>query len=410
MRRILPWLPAAAAATALAHGIATVAVPAVQHAAGSAGDLMPLRLGARALVAGRDPTDPRELEAQFRARPDAVRLGGFESYYPPTASVLALPLADSPFRATVRGVRWASLGALVVGGMLSALAGFGDAAGRDRRALVLACALGSAALWTHTRLARAVLGTAQPGPLVVLATAVAVVALGRRRDAAAGAAAGLGVALKLAPLALVPALVLDRRWRALGWLAAVPLVLAGAVAVRAEWDAPGWCARLLEFATRSPPPAATAGEPAILVALCAWRIPVVAAVSTLVLAAAARRERSAAGVVDLAMLGVAALGVVMAGSPHAHEALVGLPAVTHALAWPFQRVRARGAWIVAGGVLAAAGALGALDAELPIEGLRWLGIHSVAWLGCVARVLAGEGSPCAGDTLPPWRSRAWPRA
>jgi hypothetical protein len=127
-----------------------------------------------------------------------------------------------------------------------------------------------------------------------------------------------------------------------------------------------------------------------LVVLCRWRLPIVGTATAVVLAIAARRPEPARNLVDMGMLGVGALGVAMAGTPHGHEALVGLPALSHALCWPVQVARAPHAWIGAGATLAAAVALGGFDAEAPSEGLRWMGILGVAFVVCAARVLSAR--------------------
>ena len=115
----------------------------------------------------------------------------------------------------------------------------------------------------------------------------------------------------------------------------------------------------------------------------------------------ARRSRAAPAApaptdaVNLAVTGMAALGVVLAGSPHAHEALLALPAIASGLAWPWVRPH----WLSVGAAAALAVALlctpAAFAPEGPRESLQWLPIAALALLVAGVRTVVRLPSEAA---------------
>lgn len=317
-------------------------------------DLLPVWLGAKALWAGQDPNDPAVQQELFRAAELRMRVGGFWSYYPPTAALLWLPSAAAPFKTVATGWRYIALALLVATGWMGS--------GRLRWGAWIAAAL------LQLRVSWVVLPSGQPGPLVAAWTAAALLALGLRRDRLAGLCIGLGAAVKLVPLVLVPALIATRRWRSLAVATGVLVVgMAGVLVLAPSWSPSAWASGLLRFVDAPVFEPWRRQEPAWVLAL--WRARVVGpGVGTLLVCALVFRRR--ADPAGLPALCVAWAGVVMAGSHHYHEALVILPAVAWALG--------QGGWLAAGTGLALL--VGRTwDPTTPPSVLHWVPVGWAVW-------------------------------
>jgi hypothetical protein len=330
-------------------------------------DLLPLWLGARALLAGLDPNDVAVQERMFREAGLAMRVGGFWSYYPPTAPVLFLPVAGVGFKALVPVWRWIAVGLLVLTGWLGS--------GRLRAGAWVAAAL------LQLRVAGVVLPSAQPGPLVTAWTAATLAALAARRDRLAGLCLGVGAAVKLVPLALLLPLLATRRWSAIAVATATLLVAMAIVLVMVpDWSARAWATNLLHFVDGPMLDPWLRQEPAWVLAL--WRARAWGpGLGTLLVCGLAARRRAAPQ--SLPALAVAWVGVIMAGSHHYHEALVLLPAVAWALG--------RGGWMsVVTAILLVA--TRTWDHTSPPSALHWIvagwGVWTVLAVDCV-RALRG---------------------
>ena len=375
LRARLPWTFPALAAIALAWAFTTATLPGLRTTPAAAMDFLPLWLGAALVEQGRDPDDAAAAEAEFRAEKLPARPGGFHSYYPPTAPLVAMPLRPLGFRRAVQAWRAFGVFALVSGTALAAMAGFG------RR--LSPTALGTAGLLAAfallSRPARVVIPTGQPGPLVVGLTGLALWLLAGERTRRAAAVAALGTAVKLVPIVLLPVLLARRAWAAAFAFAAV---LAALVGVLLAFGVPlhpvSWARELLAFSSRDPLPG-WRGQ-TLLFALWQARTPLVAAGSVALLWRLWRAPRPGAALDTTAAL-IAAVGVLVAGSPHYHEALVLLPAIAHALAWPAQTPRERMAWGGAASILAVCAAQPAAFARggRP-DSLAWVGIGLVVWI------------------------------
>ncbi len=363
------------------------------HAPRSAAvDVLPLWLGAGLVLQGRDPLDPALAEAQFRAEQLPLRPGGFYSYYPPTASVLALPLRALDFRGAVGVVRWGGALATPLGVALAAAAAFPR---RRRPAGVWMAAVG---LWLAAgamlaRPARVVLATGQIGPWVVLALGAALFLLARGRSGWAGVVAGGGAALKVAGVVLLPALLWRGGRRGAAAFLVVPVLSVGVLlALGAPLRPVDWLLSVMDFAGRELPPSpqlAGAGVGQLLAArgfLAGGGFLAAGAVLAWRGRGRALNEREAVG---LAAAGSTALGLLLAGSAHPHEALVALPGVAYALAWPMAVPRRLA--LASGGALLAVVLLTpeAFAAEGPRESLNWLPIAALAHVVAVLRVAMG---------------------
>lgn len=375
LRRLLPLL----AALALLASATGVALRFRTTPSTMAGDLMPLWLGAKAWASGRDPTDPAVLEAIFRAEDLKLRVGGFWSYYPPTAALFGLPLAGMPFKAAVGVWRHLALALLAVG--------IWAASGRRFVGGLLAAAL------LQTRIAWVVVSTGQPSPLVLCFTGLALLAgsrppPGRGRSGpgldpgvVAGAQAAsvalplaLGIAAKLVPVVMLPALVVERRWRALGlslgFLAAFfTLALLGA-----PWSPRAWFSGLAAFLDPQPYGPWLHNEPAWVLQL--WRLRGLGVLGWLLALGFAAWRRPGFG--PVAALGVATVGLQMAGSHHYHEAIVLFPA----LAWLAGR-----SLLHLGATVALLGLAGAWDRGLPPNSLHWLPVAWATWAAVLGQLL-----------------------
>lgn len=387
---------------AAAASFSSVCVPRLRLPRSAAVDVLPLWLGAGLVLRGEDPLSAVAAKAQFTQEGLPLRPGGFYSYYPPTASVLALPLRPLGFRRAVAAVRWGGALATPLGVALAVAAPFAvrRQPGWGLAAAAVGVWLGVGAMFT--RPARVVLGTGQVGPWLVLSAGLALVLLALGRTRAAAFVAGAGAALKLAPLALVPGLLL-RAPRAAGALVAVPLV---ASAVLVGFGVPlhpvAWAAALLDFAAREPPPDLL-GRAGVVEALIGMRVGL-AVVGVLVAGALLwRRSRGPApplhvgDSVNLAVTGMAALGLVLSGSPHTHEALLALPAIGVALAWPFTRPSVLAGVAAAALLLSIAGSPEAFAADAPRDALYWPLPAALALAISVLRAgLRGDGPARTG--------------
>jgi hypothetical protein len=345
-------------------------------------DLMPLYLGARALLAGRDPNDPEALHAVFRATPGiGFAVAGFHSYYPPTASLLFLPLALLPFRVAAWIVYWGGLAALV------AAAGFSASAGRSRGWMpALAAALAVGAVFLGLRVTRTVMPAGQISPFIVLAASVGLWGLSRARDRIGVAAFALGAAVKFFPLVLLPAALAGRRWR---WgLAALGLGMAFAVALVLWWDGGGGPDAVWIFGARrfvlDPPVQPWARPGSFLLGL--WRGRLLGlGLPTLAAVAWTAWRPTPARVVGCGGLLAAWGGLALAGGHHYHESLVILPALGFVLGWPAVRGPRLLQWAAAAVLLYALWRLQAFSRFGPPSPPHWLPLGYLTWALCGVR-------------------------
>lgn len=176
-------------------------------------DLPVYLAGARAVLRGEDPVGVTSPER------------GWPYYYPPTLAALLVPLGGWPLQAAAAVWFAVSAAALVGGAIAARRAVLGADApwdGRDAAGLLLAALPAGSALLRG-----------QLGPALLGLGGGALLAVGRGRQARAGALVGLGAAIKLVPGAVVVGLLLGRRWRAAG--AALVVTLAATLLVPAPF-------------------------------------------------------------------------------------------------------------------------------------------------------------------------------
>ena len=370
MKRALGWVVVAGAWAFAAWSVWAELARARELGWFASVDLLPLWLGARALLGGLDPNDPAVLERLFDEAGLRMQPGGFASYYPPSASVLALPLAMLPFREAALAFRWVAAGVLVGVGALPALGRRQGAVGWTVAGLVVA-------LIFHTRPVRAVLASGQPGPLVALAAAVGLWALATGRSRW-GAVAGVGAALKLFPLLLLPAA--NRRF--ILWFLA-PLAVLGGAAL-AMMRGPGlWPEHLVQFVD-APMWGPWLREPAWVRGLWSARF-LGPALPTAALTAWGWRQGRPA---HIAAVWLAWGGLVMTGSHHYHEALVLFPA----LAWALAGATTGQVGLGAAAFVAAALAWGRATSPLvPPSSLHWVPMGWAVWTACLAGAFSARG-------------------
>lgn len=379
-----------------AAAFSTASLPRLRMPRSAAVDVLPLWLGAGLVLEGQDPLDPELAEAQFTAERLPLRPGGFYSYYPPTASILALPLRALDFRGAVAVVRWGGAFATPIGVALAAGAAFQ----RRRRSgwwiAALGVWLGAGALLA--RPARVVLATGQIGPWVVLALGASLFLLARGRPGWAALVAGGGAALKLAGVVYLPALLWRGDRRAAAGFLAVPALAAAVLLVLGVPVSPGtWLAAVVEFAGRGPPPGSPQPGGAagwLLAARGALAAGGGLAAAGVLLWRGRGRLPTEREAVALAAAGASGLGLLLAGSPHPHEALLALPGVAYALTWPFGHPR-RLAWASAATLtMLLLLTPEAFAAEGPREASGWLPIAALTHLIVVVRAAVAheEGS------------------
>lgn len=336
-------------------------------------DLMPLWLGGQVLAEGGNPNDPVALEAAYDRAGVHVKVGGFYSYYPPTASLIARPLSAMEWPTAVAAVRVATLASLVAAAVLCA---FARAPLSWVHGVVAAELL--AGLFLTVRPTRAVLPSGQPGAIEVALTALAL--WGLRRDRG-GIAMGLGIGLKLFPALLLP--VVSRR--TLAWVGGTLAVLVGGVLLHRpslQWS---YASDLLHFVNPGPREEWSQAPRPVL---AMWYLRVLVGIPTLALLWWIRKPASERGALLLAWG-----GLVMAGSHHYHEALLLLPALGFVLAWPAQP-GPRWRW----GVLGIALLIELTGARSPFAvpgSLHWMPIGYATWLGCAARLYCERGKASA---------------
>lgn len=402
-RRALPTFTLVVALGALSASWWSASRPALRAPPSAAVDFLPLWLGAGLIMEGRDPTSAAEAEVLFRSEGLPMRPGGFFSYYPPTAALPALPLRALSFRNAVDVWRVVCSLSTPLGVMCAGLAGFAVVApglrARSRQAVTTAGLITALALMA--RPARIVLPTGQPGPVVVLFTGVALLFMALNRPRSAAGVAALGAALKLVPGVLLPVLVLRRQWGAvLTALGALVGLVGGLFVLGVPVHPLVWSGELLAFVSRGPLPSWGA-EPAWMMALWKGRVGLVVVGSLVAAVVACRRGVTDVSALDLAALALASVGVVLAGSHHYHEALILLPALAHALAWPAQVPRSRAAWVCAV-LLSIVCALGwpAFAPRGRPDSLHWLGIGTavwgVVWVRGMLGVLGDAAGPISG--------------
>jgi len=388
---------ATAASTALAlvaaGWLAYAARPSIevirQNHTSSAKDLLPVYLGAHALAAGRDPNDPQALRATFGELGVKAQVGGFFSYYPRTASLLAQPLRAAPFRDMVQPVRALLLASVIGAAIFGVLAGAAGAPSEGRRSparvgIVAAVALAVAAAAVSLRITMPIVRIAQPGPLVALVAAVGLWALARGRDVTAGVAIALGTGFKFAPaLLFVPALG-ARRWRVALAGGAVAALLALGMAYFHAFDAGDAEARVADVGRFLFPPLAPSWEPP-LVPLWRARVAVVPLTALLLLWAAwRRRPAAAAGAVALA-----GGAVVLAGTHMLHEAIHVVPVLGWVVGSALRPGAPRAAWIAPIALVGVGVVAGTVSAAGNAPSLAFVPLATAAWLACAVRLVRG---------------------
>ncbi len=382
--------PSLGSALALVMGLAAAAVAVVMNdqflhrPVSGPVDLLPLVLGAKAILAGLDPNDPAVLEALYRQSPDIqVRAHGFHNYYPPTACLLMVPLALLPFQWVADLFYWGGMAALVAAGWF--LAG----AGRSRGRLVaLAAALTVGSVFLQLRLARVVLPSGQVSPFIVLLTAAALWGLARPRSWLAVGAFTVGAAIKLFPLVLLPGALAARRWR---WLWATLGVGVAFGACMWIWrhgtgglDAK-WLFGAARFVVDAPQQAWADLGPAWLPWLWKLRLPGLGSLTLALLVVAAWRRPEGELTTACAGLLAAFGGVAMAGGHHYHESIMLLPAVGFVLCWPAVKGPRVLQWASAVTLLVAMIGLGAFARFVPRNPPHWLPLGYLTWAFCALR-------------------------
>lgn len=366
--------------------------------AANAVDLLPLWLGGHALAGGEDPNDEAVLRRIFDEQGLRFRVGGFRSYYPPTASLLARPLAELPYPEASRGFRLVALLSLL--GAAGLVVGAAPTRGRVHAAVTTIVLMG---LYLTARPTRAVLPSGQVGPVVVLSTSLALWGLARGRDRLGGLAVALGAGVKLFPLVLLPAAL--GRPRFVGAAAVGVAVLVAGVALHApHLDLVTWTQELGGFVNQGVNPVWQRLEPMWMLRVWQARFFALGVPTALALAWAWRRRTEPAVAAALGALLVAWGGTVMAGSHHYHEALVLLPALGWVLAWPAQRGPVVLSSAVALGVLALVEAVGARSPLSAPSSLHWVLVGYGTWIACAIRlrwtVTAASAGAEAAATCP----------
>lgn len=348
---------------ALAASVAVVATRTFERPYGAAGDLLPMWLGAKAWLAGRSPSDPAVLEALYREAGLRLRVGGFASYYPPTAAPFGVPLALLSFPTAVTAWRVASIVLLVAAAWL--------ASGRRWAGAWIAAAL------LPMKVVHIVLVSGQPSPLSIAFTGLGLAGLGADLAVATALGLSLGVATKLLPVSLVPALAAGRRGTPLLWAGGLLLVLLAVAWGHApSWSPVAWVRDLRMFLDPIAIRPWLQNEPRWVIDL--WHARVAAIPAWLVLAGVVAWRR-----VDptaLGALGVATVGLQMAGSHHYHEALALFPA----LAWALGR-----SWPLAAWTLLSLSLGQAWGGRLPQSSLHWIPMGWAIWVGIAVETAVG---------------------
>lgn len=356
-------------------------------------DILPIWLGGRALAAGDDPNDAAVLGRIFEEEGLRFRTGGFLSYYPPTAALIARPFSAVPYPLAAKGFRYASVLALVVSAFLAVRTA--PSRGRVHTTVATIALIG---YYLSVRPTRAVLPSGQIGPIVLFATALALWGISRGRDRIGGIALALGAGIKLFPLVLLPAVVGRPRALIAALVAAVALV--GGVNLHApHLDLEAWSRALYGFVNLGVHPAWRHDQPAWVLRLWQARFLALGIPSFLAVVWAWRRRTDPAVATALGALFIAWGGTVMAGSHHYHEALLLLPAVAWVLVWPAQRGPVALSWALAVGVAVLAELLGTRAQSSAPSSLHWLLVGYATWVACAIRLGWTLRAPTAPESL-----------
>jgi hypothetical protein len=202
-----------------------------------------------------------------------------------------------------------------------------------------------------------------------------------------------GAALKLAPLALLPAIAVSRDRRAfiVAFFVSV-LVLGALLATGASFSPMRWIAGVAEFVDRPLSGLRAERGGALAAALWSWRAWLTMPIFALSVALAWRRPPSPHLSTAVGALGLAVVGLVAAGSPQEHEALLLLAPAAFVLVWPADSPRSPLAWATFLFVLLGAGAQEPLAMEVVPESLRWTVIGWWVFAGALARVCSALAS------------------
>lgn len=381
-RRLLPFAVLLAGLGGLAAGAEPELRELARRPVNTAVDLVPVWCRARALLREDGTCGEEVLRALFPRAPQRRPEDDHTYMYPPTAAVLFTPVANVGHATVIQGWRALSALAVVVAAVAPALALAGSPA-----AARWGVGLGVAGLFFTFRVTHGSLLAGQTGPMLAALVGLTLFGLGRRSRAAellAGGAAGLGVALKLFPVLLAPAMA--RRPRVAAAAGAVLLGLGVAAAALARpGDLAEWAGNVTRFVSPPPRDAWLRQEPGWVIELWRWREWAPGALSAAVTVEHLRRRRSPSADVALAGLLAAWGGLVLAGSQQTHEGLVLLPAAAWALCWPVQRGPGPLRWLAPLLTLGAMSSFGVWSRFAPPNSLGWVPVGWVIWLVALGR-------------------------
>ncbi|GDX82782.1 hypothetical protein LBMAG42_45930 [Deltaproteobacteria bacterium] len=379
-RDALVWLALAAGFAGLAFTLGGQAGALLSRPGRNAVDLVPIWCHARALVAGEWDCGPEVMRVVFGRAPIGPDLGQSGAYYyPPTTALLFLVSTTGTFEQAARGFRALSVLSLLGAGFAIAFT-----APPRSRLLGVAGGVAVAAAFFALRISRGSLLAGQTGPLMVGISAAALWAAGRQRDRLSGTLAAVGLALKLSPVLLLPALFRRRAWVLV--FGVVVFGLSVVVMSLTGHDSPTrWFLGALAFTDR-PMHAAWAGqEPPWVLVLWRWRLWGLGVPTAFLVLWSAVRPAGRDHEVATAFVLMAFGGAVMAGSQQTHEALVLLPALGWVLVWPVQEGPRWRSLAVSLLLAAYMVKLGVGSSFSPPNSLAWLPIAALTWCGCVAR-------------------------
>ncbi len=243
--RTAGWLVVLALGIALAaDGVRKVRAHVAPLAANTATDALPLYLYPRTVDGGGDPSVQEDLAAAYARDAMTARAATFSNLYPATITPMMRPLARGGWERFVTRWRVVLLASAAIAGAC------GAAAGVDPRRRLQAAAIGAVGAGVTLRLFPVTphcVALGQANLAIGALLGVAMLAWGQQRedapragvvlDAVAGAALGVGTALKLVPAIGLAFALLSRRWAT---LLAAALVGGAFLALSLPWgNAPG---------------------------------------------------------------------------------------------------------------------------------------------------------------------------
>ncbi|MBN1335076.1 MAG: DUF2029 domain-containing protein [Deltaproteobacteria bacterium] len=343
-------------------------------------DFLPLWLGGRALLDGRDPTDPAVLAALFDATRPSRPPGAFLTYYPQSAAMLCIPLSLLDFRVLGRGLQ-AALG-------IALLAGPALAAASTNRGMRLVAAMAVAAgIAASLPIAWVVVNMGQCNAIMVLLTGLGIWALARDRPVVGGLAIGLGIALKLFPVVLLVPAILGRRWRLVAIALTLPILvfLSSLPLYAGPWAGSPMGSDALSWLVQPLRPQWSPDVSPLVRALWHARLWVPGGLAVGLTAwGTLRREPKA--LAPLAALWLAWISATIIASQAPHYAILLLPAVGWIVGWS---PSARRPWLAGAALLllAVAAWQGGIFVGHRARTLQWLPVSFAVVLGCAAGVV-----------------------